>query len=345
MSSASPMKRTFLAPYPRSVAEIFNSPDLERLRTLGDLVIHEEAEVAEDVFETQVATADVIIGQIDLPESRLKRIPSLRAIINVEGNFLPNVDYQYCFRHGIRVLTISPVFAEPVAELALGLAIDLGRGITRSDQDFRSGTEKYGLDANQEVQSLFYQPVGLVGFGDLAKALLPLLTPFHCRMLVYDPWLPPELITQCGCEPCSLEDVLRQSRVIFVLASATSENKAFLGEPQFSEMQPGTIFVLLSRAAVVDFDALVRAAQAQHIRVATDVFPEEPLPQQHPARRTTNMLLSAHKGGALEQTLKRIGSIVVADTELICKGLPPVLCKVAQPETVGMFRGKPVAKS
>ncbi len=128
-------------------------------------------------------------------------------------------------------------------------------------------------------------------------------------------------------------------------ASATSENKAFLGEPQFSEMQPGTIFVLLSRAAVVDFDALVRAAQARHIRVATDVFPEEPLPQQHPARRTKNLLLSAHKGGALEQTLKRIGSIVVADTELICKGLPPVLCKVAQPETVGMFRGKPVAKS
>jgi hypothetical protein len=87
------MKRIFLAPYPRSLTEIFNSLDLERLRTLGDLVIHEEAEVAEDVFETQVATADVIIGQIDLPESRLKRIPSLRAIINVEGNFLPNVDF------------------------------------------------------------------------------------------------------------------------------------------------------------------------------------------------------------------------------------------------------------
>jgi phosphoglycerate dehydrogenase-like enzyme len=129
---------------------------------------------------------------------------------------------------------------------------------------------------------------------------------------VYDPWLPPELITQSSSEPCSLEDVLRQSRVIFVLASATSENKAFLGKPQFSEMQSGAIFVLLSRAAVVDFDALVRAAQARHIRVAPDVFPEEPLPQQHPARRTTNMLLSAHKGGALEQTLKRIGSIVVA---------------------------------
>jgi phosphoglycerate dehydrogenase-like enzyme len=181
------MKRIFLAPDARSMAEIFNSSDLERLRTLGDLVIHEEAEVAEDVFATQVATADAIIGQIDLPESRLKRIPSLRATIIVEGNFLPNVDYQYCFRRGVRVLTISPVFAEPVAELAPGLAIDLGRAITRSDQAFSSGTEKHRLDAKQEVHSLFHRPVGLVGFGDLVKALLPLLIPFHCRVRVYDP--------------------------------------------------------------------------------------------------------------------------------------------------------------
>jgi phosphoglycerate dehydrogenase-like enzyme len=344
-SATSAMKKIFLAPYPRSLAEIFHPPDLDHLRTLGELVVHEEAVVTDDVFEAHVTTADIIVGQMDLPESRLKRIPQLRAIFNVEGNFLPNVDYQCCFRRGIRVLTISPVFAEPVAELALGLAIDLGRGITRSDQDFREGTEQYGLEANRDVRSLFHQPVGFLGFGDLARALLPLLTPFRCRVRVYDPWLPRELITEAGCEACSLEDVLRQSRIIFVLASATLENKAFIGDPQFSQMQPGTIFVLLSRAAVVDFDALVRAAQVRHIRVATDVFPEEPLSQQHSARRTRNMLLSAHKGGALERTLKRIGSVVVADTELICRGLPPVMCKIAQPETVELFRGKPVVKS
>jgi len=43
----------------------------------------------------------------------------------VEGNFLHNIDYGYCYRAGIRVLNISPVFAEPVAEAALGMAIDL----------------------------------------------------------------------------------------------------------------------------------------------------------------------------------------------------------------------------
>ena len=345
MSPTRTTKTIFLAPHPRSLTEIFHQSDLEHLRKLGELVIHEGADVTDDVFETSVTNADIIVGQFDLPQSRLERIPQLKAIFNVEGNFLPNVDYQYCFRHGIRVLTISPVFAEPVAELALGLAIDLGRGVSRSDQDFRDGTEKYGLAANQEVQSLFYQTVGFLGFGDLAKALLPLLVPFRCRVRVYDPWLPRELIIEAGCEACSLENVLRQSRVIFMLASATAENKAFVGAPQFAQMQPGTIFVLVSRAAVVDFDAMIQAAQSNHIRVATDVFPDEPLPGDHAARSTRGVLLSAHKAGALEQTLKRIGTIVVADVEMISRGLPPVVCKVAQPETVDRFRGKPVAKS
>src|SRR5271167_3578639 len=148
---SSTTKRIFLAPHPRSLTEIFHTCDLDHLRTLGELMIHTETDITEEVFESLVTSADIIIGQFDLPQSRLERIPQLKAIFNVEGNFLPNVDYQYCFRRGIRVLTISPVFAEPVAELALGLAIDLGRGITRSDQDFKAGVEKYGLTANQEA--------------------------------------------------------------------------------------------------------------------------------------------------------------------------------------------------
>jgi len=135
-------KCIFLAPAPRIVSDIFDENDLHRLRAIGDVVIHEDGPVTDAIFEEHSAKAEIIIGQIDLPESRLQRATSLRAVFNVEGNFLPNIDYTYCFRHGIRVLNISPVFAEPVAEAALGMAIDLARGITRSDRHFRQGTER-----------------------------------------------------------------------------------------------------------------------------------------------------------------------------------------------------------
>src|ERR1700690_2330653 len=112
-------KRIFLAPAPRVVSDIFDESDMLRLRAIGDVFIHEDGPVTDTIFSTDAAKAEIIIGQIDLPESRLTHAASLRAVFNVEGNFLPNIDYAYCFRHGIRVLNASPVFAEPVAEAAL----------------------------------------------------------------------------------------------------------------------------------------------------------------------------------------------------------------------------------
>jgi phosphoglycerate dehydrogenase-like enzyme len=338
-------KCIFLAPAPRIVSDIFDENDLLRLRAIGDVVIHESGPVTEEIFEENAAKAEIIIGQIDLPESRLKRATSLRAVFNVEGNFLPNIDYDYCFRRGIRVLNISPVFAEPVAEAALGMAIDLARGITRSDRHFRLGTEQYGLAANTEAFSLFRQAIGFIGLGDLGRAILPLLRPFGCRVRAYDPWLPAEYIQTLGGEAASRDEVLHSSRLIFVVAGATSQNQGFLGAKQFSSMQPGAALVLVSRAAVVDFDAMLDFAAKGHIRVATDVYPEEPLPASHQARHTDNAILCAHQAGAMETAIKWIGKLVVADAELIARGLPPILCKVAQPETVSLFRSKPVSKT
>src|SRR3954463_9053599 len=146
LQNATP-RRILLAPAPRAVADIFDSDDLTQLRASGDLIVHEAGPLSGEHFDAIADDIEIIIGQIDLPESRLNKARSLRAILNVEGNFLPNVDYEYCFRHGIRVLGIGPVFAEPVAEAALGMAIDLARGITRSDRNFRAGTEEYGLAA------------------------------------------------------------------------------------------------------------------------------------------------------------------------------------------------------
>src|SRR6476660_5131975 len=215
MPSSSTPKRIFLAPEPRAMTDIFDESDLARLRGLGDVFVHESGPVTDSLFDEKVADAEIIMGQFDLPASRLKRAQSLRAIFNVEGNFLPNVDYAYCFRNGIRVLGIGPVFAEPVAEAALGMAIDLARGITRSDRNFRQGVEEYGLAANREAFSLFRQNVGFVGLGDLGRAILPLLQPFHCHIRAYDPWLPEEYLRMLGCDPASLEDIFRLSRVIF----------------------------------------------------------------------------------------------------------------------------------
>ena len=79
MPSSNTPKRIFLAPEPRAMRDIFDENDLARLRALGDVFVHESGPVTDALFEEKVANAEIIMGQFDLPEARLKRARSLRA--------------------------------------------------------------------------------------------------------------------------------------------------------------------------------------------------------------------------------------------------------------------------
>ncbi len=331
-------------PDPRDIRMIFLPEDLKDLQAAVEL---RPADWSRKPTASQIdeilKDATFVIGQTELGIERLGRARNLRAIFNVEGNFLPTIDYDECFRRGIHVLSVAPVFSRPVAEMGLGLCLDLARGITDSHMDFVAGKEKYGR-AGSPAFLLGGSDVGIVGFGGLGRALRSLLEPFHCTLRVFDPWLPVRTIRQAGCLPCELDELLAVSKVVFVTAAATTENEGFLGGRHFHLMKEGSLFILLSRASVVDFPAMLEAAAAGRIRVATDVFPEEPLAKDHPARSTANLLLSPHRAGSVREALFEMGSLVLADITQILRGLPPSACLRAERETVARMRSKPVVK-
>jgi phosphoglycerate dehydrogenase-like enzyme len=331
-------------PLPRTLSMICDAPTLARLEALGPLVIHEDGPMPDELVEQHLPETWAILGQTAMPKERLDRAPNLRAIVNVEGNFLPNVDYAACLDRGVHVLNASPAFALPVAEMALGVAIDLARGITQADRAMRAGTETYGLESNEDAFLLAGSPVGIVGFGDLGRELRRLIAPFGSPVKVHDPWLPDELIRRHDAEPAALNEVLAQ-RVIFVFASVTADNEGFLGRAELERIRPGSVLLLMSRAGVVDFDALVELVAAGRFRAATDVWPEEPVPAGHEARSLEGLLLSPHRAGGMREALLEIGRLAVADLELILRGLPPVCCKRAERETAGRLRSRPVATS
>jgi phosphoglycerate dehydrogenase-like enzyme len=330
-------------PLPRTLDLIMEPSVRERLERLGRVVLSEKARMPDAVVDANLADVALIIGQTALPRERLDQAKNLKAIFNVETNLLPNIDYQACQERGIWVLTPTSAFASAVAESAIAMAIDLARGITAADRAFRSGTERYGLDGNAETFRFANAPVGIIGFGDLGRNLRELIRPFRNPVKVYDPWLPADLIAKHDCTPTSLEDLLATSRVIFMFASVTSENEAMIGRREFELVRPGTAFLLMSRAAVVDFAAMLEAARSGHIRVATDVFPSEPVAADDPVRQIEGLLLSAHRTGGTTDALFEIGSMTVADAELVMRGLPPQMCRRADPSVAARMRSKPVS--
>jgi phosphoglycerate dehydrogenase-like enzyme len=333
-------------PQPRSFEEIFEPKIWARLEDLGELAIHEgPGRMPAERFESYLPEMALLIGQSDMPKSRLDRAPNLRAIINVETNFLQNVDYETCFQRGIHVLTPSSAFARPVAEMALGLAIDLCRGVTSADRAMRRGNEKWLLEGAEGCFSLYGARVGLIGFGDLARAFVPLLTPFGCPVKAYDPWISDHFMASFGVAAATLDEILSTSQVVVVFAAVTTENQAFLGKREFDLIAPGSVFLLMSRAGVVDFPEFLRQAASGRFRAATDVFPVEPAPPGDPARKIEGLVLSPHRAGALPDSLHEIGRQTVADAGLVLRGLPPLSCRRAQRETVSRSRSKPIERS
>lgn len=330
-------------PHPRSLDQIFDPQTRRRFEALGEVVVHEGTPMPDHVVEKHLERAALIIGQTSMPTERLQRAPRLRAIINVEGNFLPNIDYEHCLREGIHVLTPGSAFAPAVAEAALAMAIDLVRGITAADRAFRAGREEYGLAGNRDCFMFAGSPVGLIGFGDLGQQFRKLVVPFRNPVKAYDPWLSDHFMLSQDVEPSSLEDVLSTSRIVLAFAGVTSENQGFLDRRAFELMQPGSAFLLMSRAAIVDFAELVRQAEIGRLKVAIDVYPEEPVAPDDPIRSFEGILLSAHRTGGMPEALFEIGRQTVADAELLLRGLAPVSCRRAQRETVARMRSKPVS--
>lgn len=329
-------------PLPRSLDLIFTPARLADLRARYRIVETTDEDLP-GLPDAVLAEARHIIGQPPLSEATLARLSSLRCIFNVESNLLNNMPYDAAFARGIHVVTTGAVFAEPVAEIGLGFALSLLRGIHGADAAFSAGVELWGGEGNGQARLLSGADVGIIGFGDLGRALARVLQGFRPRLRIHDPWLPQARIRDAGAEPAGLADLLAGSDVVFVTAAVTSENRGFLGADAFATMRPGAAFILLSRADVVDFGALTDAVSRGRIVAATDVWPEEPLPAAHPARAIPGLLKSAHRAGALDVAFKRMGEMVWEDLILLDKGLPPNLCKRAERETVARMRSRPVS--
>lgn len=327
--------RVLIDPAGRTMREIFSDDDLARIRGIFDVVWGQDEPISQERFDKEkkdlfaVACCGWRYGSVH-------DMPKLRAILEVGGGppRPSQLDYKSCFEQGIKVLNCSPAFGPMVSEMALGMAIDAARDISLGDREFRAGSERYLHAGNVNTFSLFESKVGFVGYGSLARNLQALLQPFHCRISAYDPWRTEAQIQNGGVTPLSLDEIMRGSDVIFVVAIPTSGNKAMITRRHLELIQPNRVLVLMSRSHVVDFDALTELAVQNRFRAAIDVFPQEPLPKDHRIRSAPSAVLSAHRAGALRDALLMIGRMVADDLEAMHRGLPPWRMQRTEPELI-----------
>lgn len=219
----------------------------------------------EEIVELGKDVIGVIAGTERLDGDILSRLPALKVISRC-GAGVDNVDLKAAQKKGIKVYSTPDAPTEAVAELTVGLILNLLRKV-----NLMGGRMKDGVWNKLMGNLLQGKTVGLVGFGRIGQRVAELLRPFGCDVVYADPVVEKTLH---GAKRAPLEALLADADIVSMHASTGSR---ILGAKEIRIMKEGAWIVNTSRGGVVDEKALYDALKADRLSgAALDVFEEEP---------------------------------------------------------------------
>ena len=268
--------------------------DLDRLSTIADWEwLHLEGGASFGPNEDPDAIRRLIehVGYVDcvvvshgspmISAEVMDGAPNLKIIGELEGDrFAYRIDVEAAWERGIRTVDTTHGSSYPVAEWALALILISLRNAGESFRSILAG------DAPQSTHNdfgylhgeLYGKRVGLIGCGHIGRRLVKYLRPFEVDIRIYDPYLASEMSDAIGVVKTSLENVLSKSNVIVCLAPLTPATAGMIGRRELDMIPSNSVFVNVSRGAIVDSDALIARLKRGDIVAGLDVFDPEPIP-------------------------------------------------------------------
>lgn len=284
-------------------------PELDRFRSeleaLGlDVVTTAVAErLEEDALLPLVADVDAAIcGDDRFSERVLASAPRLK-VISKWGTGIDSIDQEACRRRGIQVCNTPNAFSIPVADSVLGYALAFARRIPWMDREMKAGRW-----AKLPSRSLSECSFGIVGVGNVGKAVARLVSAFGARLMGTDPQPPPrEFVQASGISMVPLAQLLAESDFVSVNCDLNPTSFHLFDRANLAAMRRGAVLINTARGPIVDEAALVDAlASGQLGGAALDVYEREPLPLDSPLLGFDNVLLAPHNSNSSPTAWERV---------------------------------------
>ena len=203
------------------------------------------------------------------------------------------------------------IHGPPMAETVLGMLLHFYRGLdfaVAGQAEAHWNTGPY-LSADTPVGELSSATVGILGYGGVGREIGKRLRALGSRVLGLKR-RPPEGAGGEGGTPVDdygvhllhgeegLQKLLAASDALVISVPDTPATRGLMDRSRIRSLRPGTILVNVARGNVVDEDALAQALADGHLRGAgLDVFQREPLPEDSPLWRLSNVLITPHVSG------------------------------------------------
>jgi D-3-phosphoglycerate dehydrogenase / 2-oxoglutarate reductase len=244
----------------------------------------------------------VIAGDDQFTERVLASAPRLK-VLSKWGTGIDSFDRDACARRGIAIRNTPNAFSEPVADSVFGYMLCFARQLPFMDRAMRDGQwRKYpGVSLGESV-------LGVIGVGNVGKAVIRRARAFGMRILGTDPVRPPEtFLAETGTLMVEKDRLLEQADFVSLNADLNPTSFHIISDAEFGRMKRTAVLVNTARGQLIDHPALVRALQAGEIAGAgLDVFEQEPLPADDPLLELANVMVAPHNANSSPRAWERV---------------------------------------
>jgi D-3-phosphoglycerate dehydrogenase len=298
------------------IVDSFEQSGLDALTALGCDVRYDRDLSGERLAQAiRREAADVLVVRGSRVTEAMLRGSNLSLIVRA-GAGLNTIDVEAAKRFGIAVTNCPGLNAIAVAELAMGLLIALDRRIPEQVVALKAG--KWDKREFSKARGLYGRTLGLLGFGDIGQQVAHRAAAFGMPVLVWSRrFAANDAATAAGpgvTVVASPRELAARSDAVSVHLALTPETRGFVGREILEALKPGALFVNTARGDVVDAAAL-QAAAARGVRIALDVWPDEPADAvaacHDPLMAMPGVIGTHHVGGSTDQAQEAIAQEVV----------------------------------
>lgn len=269
---------------------------------------------ARELIDLAAGAEALLVGIDEVNEEVINSLPGLK-VISKYGVGVDNIDLAAAAKKGIPVANTPGVNTEAVADLTVGLMLSVARQIPGADLSTKKGEWKRFLGC-----SLHGKTVGILGTGQIGRAVAQRLPGFATELLLYDVVQDQDFAARVKGRYVSLEEILRQADFISLHLPLLPATCGLIGAKELKAMKRNAIIVNTARGGLIDEKALVKALQEKWIRgAALDAFSTEP-PKEREILELPNIVLTPHIGAYTEEAVLQMGMVAAENVIAVLEG-------------------------
>ncbi len=284
----------------------------EALDPIGAEIVEVPAKTEEE-FIAAAQDADAVIARNRRITAAIIKGLKRCKVIGLGSVGADTVDVDAATEAGIVVTNVPDVFIDEVADHTMAMFLAAHRRLRLMHQLTVDAKWTEGRPYFKDIPRLYGQTLGLISFGNVAKAVARRSHAFGLRVIAYDPYLAELEMTAVGVEPVtSLIELCQRSDFLSMHAPLNAETRHMMGEAQFKAMKKSAIFINNGRGPTVDEKALIEALKQKWIAgAALDVFEQEPVDPLNQLLHMDNVIVTPHIASATArmapETRRRLG--------------------------------------